>query len=188
MAAGCQILEDGVYPSVTVYTHLFVAAAIYAAGSIAASIAIDFHLYYTGSLYDIPLVAAMAWFTGVGLVANGQVLEMQSREEKNLGPGIWAARLAMLAVFSTPLMIVWAVFAMHTPPAVRVYRLLLTVGTMLVMGVLVSLKQHLQDRDLIRLLHPHRGRRTSHPQLLASPRLPAGQIGLSRSHLCHDRR
>jgi diguanylate cyclase (GGDEF)-like protein len=149
----------------TVYTHLFAAAAIYAAGSIAASIAIDFHLYYTGSLYDVPLVGAMAWFTGVGLSARGRVLETQSREEKGIGPSMWAARLAMLAVFSTPLMIVWAVFATHTPPAVRVYRLLLTVGTMLVMGVLVSLKQHLQDRDLIHLL------RTSHQNLEEMSRL-----------------
>jgi diguanylate cyclase (GGDEF)-like protein len=149
----------------TVYTHLFVAAAIYAAGSIAASIAIDFHLYYTGSLFDVPLVAAMAWFTGVGLVANGRTLEEQPRVEKVFGPSMWAARLAMLAVFSTPLMIVWAVFATHTPPAVRVYRLLVTVGTMLVMGVLVSLKQHLQDRDLIHLL------RTSHQNLEEMSRL-----------------
>jgi diguanylate cyclase (GGDEF)-like protein len=149
----------------TVYTHLFSAAAIYAAGSIAASIAIDFHLYYTGSLYDVPLVIAMAWFTSVGLSAGGQVLETQTQEEKSVGPSMWAARLAMLAVFSTPVMIIWAVFATHNPPAVRVYRLLLTVGTMLVMGVLVSLKQHLQDRDLIQLL------RTSHQNLEEMSRL-----------------
>ncbi len=149
----------------SVYTHLFVAAAIYAAGSIGASIAIDFHLYYTGSLYDVPLVAAMCWFTGVGLVARGRVLEEQPREVKVPGPGMWAARLAMLAVFSTPLMVVWAVFGTHAPPPVRVYRLLLTVGTMLVMGVLVSLKQHLQDRDLIHLL------RTSHQNLEEMSRL-----------------
>jgi hypothetical protein len=48
---------------------LFGAGLLYAFGSIAASVAIDFHLYYTGSLYDVPLVAAMAWFAGVGLIA-----------------------------------------------------------------------------------------------------------------------
>ncbi len=148
-----------------VYTHLFIAAALYAAGSIAASIAIDFHLYYTGSLYDVPLVAAMAWFTGVGLIAKERVLEVQTHEKKTSGPSVWAARLAMLAVFSTPLMVVWAVFSTHTPPAVRAYRLLLTVGTMLVMGVLVSLKQHILDRNLIRLL------RTSHQNLEEMSRL-----------------
>lgn len=142
-----------------VYTHLFGAAALYAASSVASGLAIDFHLYYTGSLYDVPLVGAMAWFTGVGLIAKDRVLEVQAREKKASGPSIWPARLAMLAVFSTPLMVVWAVFNAHTPPAVRFYRLLLTVGTMLVMGVLVSLKQHLLDRNLMHLL------RTSHQNL-----------------------
>jgi diguanylate cyclase (GGDEF)-like protein len=149
----------------TVYTHLFGAAALYAVGSIAASVAIDFHLYYTGSLYDVPLVAAMAWFTGVGLIARERVLEGQTNEKKLSGPSVWPARLAMLAVFSTPLMVVWAVFNTHTPPAVRIYRLLLTVGTMLVMGVLVSMKQHLLDRNLIHLL------RTSHQNLEEMSRL-----------------
>jgi diguanylate cyclase (GGDEF)-like protein len=148
-----------------VYTHFFGAAALYAASSIAASLAIDFHIYYTGSLFDIPLVASMAWFTGVGLVAVGRVLEVQTTEKKASGPSVLPARLAMLAVFSTPLMVVWAVFSVHTPPAVRVYRLLLTVGTMLVMGVLVSLKQHLLDRNLMHLL------RTSHQNLEEMSRL-----------------
>ena len=148
-----------------IYTQLFGAAVLYAAGSITASIAIDFHYYYTGSLYDIPLVAAMAWFTGVGLIARGRSLEAPSPGEKAAGPSMWAARLAMLAVFSTPLMLVWAVFGTHTPASVRIYRLLLTVGTMLVMGALVSLKQHLQERDLIHLL------RTSHQNLEEMSRL-----------------
>jgi diguanylate cyclase (GGDEF)-like protein len=68
------------------------------------------------------------------------------------GHGISAARLAMLAVFSTPLMIAWAEVGGHLPQRVRTYRLLLTVGTMLVMGLLVFLKQHLLDRELVHLL------------------------------------
>ena len=65
---------------------------------------------------------------------------------------IWAARLAMVAVFSTPLMIGWAEFAPNTPGRVRTYRLFLTIATMLVMGLLVLLKQHLLDVELVRLL------------------------------------
>lgn len=148
-----------------VYVHLFGATALYAASSIASGLAIDYHLYYTGSLYDVPLVAAIAWFTGVGLIAKESVLEGQAQPKKSSGPNIWPARLAMLAVFSTPMMVIWAVFAIHTPPAVRVYRLLLTVGTMLIMGVLVSLKQHLLDGNLIQLL------RTSHQNFEEMSRL-----------------
>jgi diguanylate cyclase (GGDEF)-like protein len=65
---------------------------------------------------------------------------------------MWTARLAMMAVFSTPLMIAWAEFAGDAPLRVRTYRLLLTAGAMVVMGTLVFLKQHWMDRELLHLL------------------------------------
>ena len=136
----------------TIYAQLFGAALLYAIGSIAASVAIDFHLYYTGSIYDVPLVVAMAWFTGVGLIARRVSQDDQFQKTTAARHGIWAARLAMSTVFSTPLMVAWAVFGGNTPQPIRNYRLLLTLGTMLVMGFLVFLKQHLLDRELIQLL------------------------------------
>ena len=51
------------------YFHLFVATLIYCVASLVASEAIDLHLYYTGSLFDVPLVAAMAWFVRIGFLA-----------------------------------------------------------------------------------------------------------------------
>lgn len=136
----------------TIYRHLFGAALLYAFSSIAASVAIDYHLYYTGSLYDVPLVAAMAWFAGVGLMATNLVQKGKPAKKAAAEPGIWAARLARWAVFSTPLMVAWAEVGGQIPPRVRTYRLLLTVDTMLVMGFLVFLKQHLLNRELIYLL------------------------------------
>jgi diguanylate cyclase (GGDEF)-like protein len=136
-----------------VYTSLLGAATLYAISSIAASIAIDLHVYYTGSLYDLPLLAAIAWFSGVGAIAPRTLSqEGQPTTAAPSKPDIWAARLAMAAVFSTPFMIAWAVFGGHGPLRVRTYRLVLTVSTMLVMGGLVFLKQHLLDQELIRLL------------------------------------
>jgi diguanylate cyclase (GGDEF)-like protein len=153
------VWRQSVEPWRKIYRHLLGAALLYAVSSIAASVAIDFHTYYTGSLYDVPLVAAIAWFVGVGLMA--KKLSQESRPTKTIAArhGIWAARLAMLAVFSTPLMIAWAEVGGHIPQGVRTYRLLLTVGTMLVMGLLVFLKQHLLDRELVHLL------RASHQNL-----------------------
>jgi diguanylate cyclase (GGDEF)-like protein len=136
----------------TIYAQLFGAALLYAISSIAAGMAIDFHRYYTGSLYDIPLVAAMAWFAAIGSLARRLSQKSQPTQVITAGHGIWSARLAMLAVFSTPLMIAWAVLEGNVPPRVRTYRLLLTAGTMLVMGLLVFLKQHLLDQQLIQLL------------------------------------
>ena len=70
--------------------------------------------------------------------------------------GIWKARLAMVAVFITPLMVAWAQFGGNAPQSVRTYRLFLTVAVMIVMGALVFVKQHLLDRELLGLLHMSR--------------------------------
>jgi diguanylate cyclase (GGDEF)-like protein len=135
-----------------VYGQLFKAVLFYSAGSILASVAIDFNRYYTGSLYDVPLVAAMAWFVGVGIVARKSSCGEPTGKEAGQSHGMWTARMAMLAVFSTPLMVAWAEFGGGTPQRVRSYRLFLTVAAMIFMGILVFLKQHWMDRELLHLL------------------------------------
>ena len=140
-----------------IYGQLFKAAFFYSVGSILACVAIDFNRYYTGSLYDVPLVAAIAWFVGVGLNAQtsrrpGEATHQASQYHHSM----WTARLAMVAVFSTPLMVAWAEFGGSAPPRVRSYRLLLTVAAMILMGTLVFLKQHWMDRELLHLLHSSR--------------------------------
>jgi diguanylate cyclase (GGDEF)-like protein len=62
----------------------------------------------------------------------------------------------MIAVFSTPLMVAWAEFGGGTPARVRSYRLFLTVAAMIFMGMLVFVKQHWMDWELLRLLHVSR--------------------------------
>ena len=133
-----------------IYFHLFGASLLYCVGSLAASEAIDLHLYYTGSLFDVSLVASMAWFVRIGFMAREAETEESSASAVR-GFGIWKARLAMVAVFVTPLMVAWAQFG-EVPKAVRTFRLLLTIAVMLVMGVLVFLKQHLLDQELLSLL------------------------------------
>ncbi|MFZ0758341.1 MAG: GGDEF domain-containing protein [Candidatus Sulfotelmatobacter sp.] len=135
-----------------IYGEFFKAALFYSLSSALAGVAIDFHRYYTGSLYDVPLVAAMAWFAAVGFMAressSGEPTDQAPRQSHTL----WTARLAMIAVFSTPLMVAWAEFGEGIPPRVRSYRLLLTVATMVFMGTLVLLKQHGVDREMLHLL------------------------------------
>ena len=137
----------------TVYGQLFKAALFYSVGSILASVAIDYHQYYTGSLYDVPLVAAMAWFAVVGFMARGSLSDRPTAQEPHPHHNMWTARLAMVAVFSTAFMVAWAEFGGGTPPRVRSYRLVLTVAAMVFMGTMVFLKQHWMDRELLHLLH-----------------------------------
>jgi diguanylate cyclase (GGDEF)-like protein len=135
-----------------IYLHLFGATVLYCAASLAASEAIDLHIYYTGSLFDVPLVAAMAWFVLIGFLPPGGEVQGSEQEAPSAGYGIWKARLAMVAVFVTPLMVAWAEYGGEVPRRVRTYRLLLTVAVMVVMGALVFLRQHLLDRELLSLL------------------------------------
>jgi diguanylate cyclase (GGDEF)-like protein len=136
----------------TIYGQFFKAALFYSVGSILAGVAIDLHQYYTGSLFDVPLVAAMAWFAVVGIMARGSSSDQPTDQEPRHSHSMWTARLAMIAVFSTPLMVAWAEFGGGAPPRVRSYRLFLTVAATVFMGTLVFLKQHWMDRELLHLL------------------------------------
>jgi signal transduction histidine kinase len=133
------------------YGHLFGASLVYALSSYLANWAIEKHLYYTGSLYDIPLVASMAWFTGIALWARDLPPKQQSVRQQT-GHGVWVARLGMMTIFSLPLFAAWALFDQNSPSRVQTFRLLLTLSTMMLMGSLVFLKQHLLDRELLSLL------------------------------------
>jgi diguanylate cyclase (GGDEF)-like protein len=134
------------------YFNLFVALLLYCVASLAASEAIDLHLYYTGSLFDVPLVATMIWFVRIGLLPRETATQSSLDEIPTRGYEIWKARLAMVAVFVTPLMMAWAQFGGDAPQPVRSYRLMLTVAVMLVMGALVFVRQHLVDQELLSLL------------------------------------
>jgi len=139
----------------SIYAQLFGVTALACVGSLMANEAIDYHIYYTGSLFDVPLVAAMAWFVRIGFLWR-ETSTHNSSDEVATGYGIWKARLAMLAVLITPWMVAWSQFGGDAPQRVRTYRLLLTVAVMLVMGGLVFLKQHLLDQELLSLLRSSR--------------------------------
>ncbi|MFY9978841.1 MAG: GGDEF domain-containing protein [Candidatus Sulfotelmatobacter sp.] len=141
----------------TIYGNLVKAILLYSVGSMLAGTAIDQGLYFTGSLFDIPLVAAMAWFVTLGFIARERspanpLIDREVRQDDKT----WTAKLAMLAVFSTPVMIAWAAFGGVAPSRVRTYRLVITVAAMIVMGALVFLKQHSMDKELLHLLQVSR--------------------------------
>ena len=139
-----------------IYAHWFGASLTYALFSYLANWAIEKSIYYTGSLYDVPLAASMAWVTAVGLIAF-HLAPRQQPASNSVSHGVWVARLGMIAVFSLPLFAARSLFDTTIPSKVRTFRLFVTLGTMLVMGVLVFLKQHLLDHELVRLLRSSQG-------------------------------
>src|SRR6266567_3582725 len=140
----------------TIYAHWFGAGLLYSASSYVANRALyldptSHWAYYSGSLYDVPLVASMAWMSVPGFLALNMPPE-RAGSAQSLPRGVWAARLGMVAVFSLPVFAWLSAFDNGIPPGVRKFRLVLTFGAMLLMGALVFLKQHFLDIELIRLL------------------------------------
>ena len=135
----------------TIYAHWFGAGLLYSLSSYVANWAIDRKTYYSGSLYDLPLVLSMAWMAVPGLLAMRMPAERVG-SARSLPRGVWAARLGMGAVFSLPIFAYVALTDIYIPTRVRAFRLLLTLGAMVLMGAMVFLKQHFLDIELIRLL------------------------------------
>ena len=98
-----------------IYGRFVKAALLYSVGSIIAGVAIDFHRYYTGSLFDVPLVAAMAMFAVAGVRGHEPSRDLGGDPPPRHDHSMWTARLAMVAVFSTPLMVAWAEFGGSAP-------------------------------------------------------------------------
>jgi len=133
------------------YASLFGACFTYAASSHVANWAINRHVYYSGSLYDIPLAVSMAWITVIGLQTREREPQAGARSTST-SHGVWLARLGMIAAFSLPLFAAWALLDTASPLRIRSFRLVLTLGAALLMGVMVFIRQRLLDRELLRLL------------------------------------
>ena len=133
-----------------VYKTLFVAGVVYAFGSVASSIAIDLGKYYTGSIYDPPLMAAMACFARVGLVAGTQTLRAEPAKTDQGKRDLWVSGLAVITILSLPAMAGWALYFSPAPVPVRNFRLLLTLVTMMILGTMTWIKQHRLDKELAR--------------------------------------
>ncbi len=143
-----------------VYANLFGASTIYMFSSLAVDIAIDNHSYYTGSLYDLPLLSSFLWFALAGVIAyqnrdrldapseNAYDTDADASQEEN----IWSARLAMAAVISLPIFAIYTLRFSDDDLAVRDFRLMSTLIASVPLALLIFLRTHLADRDRSRLL------------------------------------
>ena len=129
-----------------IYSQLFLAACAYALSSVAASLGIDFGAYYTGSFYDIPLLASMLLFTKAALASlSCEGMEKSKAEAKAHG---WASAVAIAVAGSLPLFALWDALFSAAPVKVRSFRLLLTLATILLIGGLRSWRQYVLDEEL----------------------------------------
>jgi signal transduction histidine kinase len=136
----------------SIYAHWFGASVVYALSSYVANWAIQRNVYYTGSLYDLPVAASMGWISVIGVLGQDLRPKQEPAQQAPGRHGVWVARMGMFVILSLPLFAAWSVFDVSAPPRVRNFRLVTTLVTMMLMGGIVFLRQHLLDRELIRLL------------------------------------
>jgi signal transduction histidine kinase len=135
------------------YAQLLGASALYASSSYVANWAIAHQLYYSGSIYDIPLTLSIAWIALIGKFA--RPLSSPDRQTQSL-LGVWVTRIGMLAVFSLP----WFALRAQLDPAINhsviKFRITLCLLTMFLMGAMVFWRQSLLGFELERLLESSR--------------------------------
>jgi signal transduction histidine kinase len=131
------------------------ASALYAVDSVWVNLAATKHGYYTGSLYDVPLIGAAAWMAATMLTARHWQTEAVPRQGSDKW-GAMALRLAMLAILSLPVLGLWTFRWDGSPPPTRAFRLFTVLAAMLVLGMFVFMRQYLQDQALIHLLEDSR--------------------------------
>lgn len=146
------------------YLHLLAASVLYGLNSQLLDRASADSTYYSGSLYDVPLVGTVAWITAAAISSRQWDLKSVEfnldRRWKNFVP-----QLAMVAIMSLPVLGLWTVLFDHSPAASRTFRIFAVLGAMLLLGSFVFLRQYLQDQTLISLVHESRRAYESQIQL-----------------------
>lgn len=143
-----------------VYTNLFIATALYMLSALAIDVASDFGEYFTGSLFDLPLITSFFWYGLTGWIAYQQRERLDAPSEMSYGSDAetkqsessWAARMAMAAVISLPLFAIYTLRFAHDGGEVRDFRLTTTLVAAVPLALFIFLRTHLADADRIRLL------------------------------------
>jgi len=139
-----------------VFLPLFFASVSYGASSTWNDVAIDQGLYYTGSLYDIPLVAGIAGFVWACLAGRPLLQTREASSEAKSSGNKASGRfrflpshLAMLVTFSTPAIGLWLLTMQSRSDRLFSFRLDLTLVTIFLLTLLLSIKQDLLGVSLI---------------------------------------
>jgi signal transduction histidine kinase len=133
------------------YLHFLAASVLYGVNSQFLDRAAAQQTYYSGSLYDVPLIGTIAWIAAVALSSREWELKSVEfnldRRWKSVLP-----QLAMLAILSLPVLGLWTVLFDHSPAPTKTFRIFAVLIAMLLLGSFVFLGQYLQDQTLMSLL------------------------------------
>lgn len=108
--------------------------------------------YHAGGLVNLPVMVTFVWFGTSGFVAHRITPSPNLSENELPHDALWPGRLAMLCLLSLPALAAWSSFLSQAPLAVRHFRLLLTLSTIIVGSALVFYRQHLVDSERVSLM------------------------------------
>lgn len=140
----------------TVLGLFFFGAISYGIGSSLIDVSIDEGKYYTGCLYDLPLVAGLAAFVAVCLAAR-PLLRANDAELAGSPEGsrpsrqvkFLASHLAMVVTVSIPAIGLWLLTNHSISHALFAFRLDITLFTLFCLALLLSIKQDLLSASLL---------------------------------------
>ena len=137
------------------YRIFFFSAAAFAVASDLINVAIDLGGYYTGSLYDVPLLGGMSGFVCMCLAGRPLRQAGPERNEREAGRqrsirGITflSSNLAMLVTLSTPAIGLWLLTAYPRHDKLFTFRLDITLLTIFLLTLLLSIKQDFLSANL----------------------------------------
>jgi signal transduction histidine kinase len=140
------------------YRLYFGSAACYGLGSNLSNVAIDTGSYYSGSLYDIPLVISLVAFICMILAGRtscqDQRLEAASKQSQapSTPATFLSEHLAMIVALSTPMIGIWLLSSRSEHPQLRSFRLSITLLAIFLVTLLLSIKQDLLAEGLFQSL------------------------------------
>src|SRR5208283_1635094 len=134
----------------------FLAAALYELASDLGNVAIDQGRYYTGSLYDVPLIASLAAFLCFCLAGKALLQDPPLSAPAPLPPDklrqppvFLSSHLAMVVTLSAPAIGIWLLVRSSSARDLFAFRLDLTLVTIFLLALLLSIKQDLLTTSLI---------------------------------------
>jgi len=138
-----------------VYRIFFLSAACYALASDLINVAIDLGGYYTGSLYDVPLVASMGGFVCLSLAGRTLLEPAPAGGARDSGVktpirrfAFLSSHFAMLVTLSTPAIGLWLLTTFAPHDRLFSFRLDITLLTIFLLTLLLSIKQDFLSANL----------------------------------------
>ena len=134
------------------YRNIFFASVFYTFVSEAMNAAFLRGVYKTGSIYDLPYLAAGLGFFWVAIAGRRCLRDTEMTASIPRASRPVAPLLAKLALLSLPLMGYWALFLSQEQPYLRQVRFGVAMGGVALLAFVIFLQQQLLDQRLLRLL------------------------------------